>query len=133
MAETHAHFHQAPDETHNLKALGVGFLALVLFGLATMWGLLMLRHHSRGQDVPQTTFMPAPQHLTPEVGMVFQWNFDDRYSLPPLHRAQTEELETYGWVNPAENRIYMPVSRAIELYLAAQHGGEGGSHPHGPQ
>ena len=51
----------------------------------------------------------------------------ENIKLEELQALEEEELTTYGWVDEAEEKVRIPIDRAMELVVADADTGNGGS------
>ena len=115
-----AHFRQEPDPSHNKSALRVGLVTAIIFigGVIWAWTILVSREKLIIPDGPIPDPPEAVAHQE-EIGIVFQTQFGDK-AWPAENRKKEERLRNYGWADRKNNRIFIPIERAMEMVAAGK-------------
>lgn len=85
-------------------AVGLGTVAFLLVSLAGLWWF----YASMGK--------PEPQPIRTYPGPVLQ--SDPRQDLRGFLKAQSEQLESYAWVDRASGTIRIPIEEAMRMVAA---------------
>lgn len=132
MSNEHDAGHELVQEVDSVQSgtiIGVGVTALVLFSLGIVWAVHIQRETTAvifsqtGSDAGSAgtirSFTPdqVPVGRRDEIGMVYQSSFDSDFAAK-LHTAQSEHLESVGWVDEKARRVHVPIDRALKDYLA---------------
>ena len=114
------HFRQEPDPSHNPRAIRIGVVTAVIFcgGVLWAWRTLVSREKLLLPDGPIATPIEAAEHRE-EIGLVFQTQFDDK-SWPAENRRKEDHLRNYGWTDRKNNRIHIPIEKAMDLVAAGR-------------
>jgi hypothetical protein len=97
----------------------VGVGALIVFFVASLAAIgAMKRQQSRLiPDGPA----PLPAELgQSKIGLLEQRLFENSNQADVVQRVQRSKLESYGWVDPAQGIIRIPIERGYELVLAGE-------------
>ena len=94
-------------KTHQSDRIDTRTLFLILGSMLAVIGLLLLGvHHFYRNSV-----LPAPP---------LEWSGpqpDFAMSIDEQQRRQRQRLQQYGWVEPENNIVHIPIERAISLIL----------------
>lgn len=91
------------------RVLGLGALAIAVGAVAVVVAALFLP----AREPP----LEKPTRAPHQIGIAEQGSFDDSERGIELRRRQLARLESYGWVDPATQRVHIPIERALELEL----------------
>jgi hypothetical protein len=109
-----------PEQVETKVVVLVAAAALALFTAATVVTWLVLQGWRREPAAPV-----PPEVGRLELGMVNQAPFALDTRAERLRREERERLSSYGWVDPEQRLIHLPVERAMERLLSEE-GAEGG-------
>lgn len=99
------------------KAVLVAAIALAIFALA-VYEADRIFHREESMLMPGRA-PPLPKELgQPEIGMVNQRPFDRQQEAEQLRIQQTEQLNSYGWVDRKNQVIHIPIERAMEVLVS---------------
>ncbi len=115
MSDHHEQLKQEVDKIDSKMIIGVGAVALVIFGLGIVWAIniqkdsagTLLSYTEEQKDIP----------IRDEVGMVYQTAFDKDFAakLAAEHQAH---LDSVGWVDQAAKKAHIPIAEAMKAYVA---------------
>lgn len=111
-----AHFaiHQEEDRPNVRFVVFVAIATGVLFSIGIAWSTLLMNAVQR--EVRPAGPAPVPKVLgEAEIGIVDQPMFDRDRRLSDERDAKKRRLETYGWVDRANDRVHLPIGRAMQL------------------
>lgn len=107
-----------PDRVRPFPAFLVAAvtIAVMVGSVLVAWWLLRALEIGMGYSEPRGISEPAP----PTISSVRQTLIEDPTAAPPAagleaRARQREVLESYRWVDREEERVRIPISRAMEL------------------
>lgn len=107
---------QEPERLATKRVVLVAVIFLVIFTLATLWAVAMMRGEERRAE-PQV--IRAPLEVgKPEIGMVNQRLFELQLDAREKRDQQLRRLNSYGWVDRDKQIIHLPIDRAMQLLSA---------------
>lgn len=111
---TAPHTQNQAEDRINFKAIGVvAVIALSLFALGVVWADA-IRERVQGPIAP----FPVPENLNAiEHGIVDMHIFDMDMRAEELRAAKLEKLSSYGWVDPEQNLVHVPIEVAMQRYV----------------
>lgn len=104
---------QQPEGLATVRAVIIAIAFLVIFTLATLWAVGMMRWEEK-QTGPRADLVP-PEIGQPEIGMVNQRLFELQLEAKRKREEQLRRLSSYGWVDRDKQIIHLPIDRAMEL------------------
>src|SRR5262249_40576780 len=104
---------QEPEGLATKRALLVAVLFLVIFTLATLWAVAMMRGEER-QVAPRADPVP-PEVGKPQIGIVNQRLFHQQLDAKQKRNEQLRYLKSYGWVDRAKQIIPVQSDRPMQL------------------
>ncbi len=111
------HPRQEAESIPARKAVLVAAIALAIFALA-VYEADRIFHREESALIPGRA-PPLPKELgQPEIGMVNQKPFDRQQEAEQLRIQQTEQLNSYGWVDRKNQVIHIPIERAMEVLVS---------------
>lgn len=113
MAQQHRKNDHERSDTHlrPLMIFGAGLMALTVGSMLAMWGLFYYLQNKTVEDYPQ----PSPLAETFERPAAPLLQADPPRQLQMLHRQEESVLSSYGWVDPVNNIVRIPIERAIQV------------------
>lgn len=113
---THPPEPKEPEGLATGKVVAVGVVALAVFAAGILWAGQIL-----GGREPLTK--PVDEYGRADVGIVNQRPFGHDLRAEDLRASQRRRLSSYGWADPQERRIRVPIDKAIDA-VAAEHAQE---------
>jgi hypothetical protein len=114
-----AHPPAEQDRIRSRTIVAVGVASLVVFLVASLVVVAGLRRQQR-QLLPDGP-RPLPAELgKSKIGIVEQRLFEHSNQAQATSRVQRRKLETYGWVDPAQGVVRLPVERGMQLVIEGQ-------------
>ncbi len=107
---------QEPERLATKKAVLVAVIFLVVFTLATLSAVAIMRGEER-QVAPRADPVP-PEIGKPEIGIVNQRLFELQLEAKVKKEEQLRRLNSYGWVDRDKQIIHLPIDQAIQLLSA---------------
>ena len=100
-------------ETSDVNVANVAWIGLALYGVIalvalTLWALLADLY----RRYPPT---PTPQH-PPAIRNLPSTETDPAAELRAYRKRERAVLENYGWINPQQGIVRLPIERAMQLY-----------------
>ncbi|MEO6950346.1 MAG: hypothetical protein ABI321_00930 [Polyangia bacterium] len=123
----HEPLRQEDDKVQSGTIIAVGLIALTVFSVGILWAVQIQKETTAiifaqpGKKnvgtVLSFTAEQVPVGRKDEMGMVYQSSFDSDFATR-LKAAQTEHMESVGWVDEKAKRVHIPIERAMTDYLA---------------
>jgi hypothetical protein len=107
---------QEPEGMATKRPVLVAVVFLVIFTLATLWAVAMMRGEER-QVAPRADLTTA-EIGKPEIGIVNQRLFLLQLDAKEKREEQLRHLNSYGWVDRDKQVIHLPIDRAMQLLSA---------------
>lgn len=105
--------HEQTDATARpLLAFGAVLAAVIIVVALLMWGTFRYFAKEQSLGAPPVAY-PLGRLLPPEPRL----QPDPRLDLNRLRRQEQDAISSYGWVNPAEGVIRIPVDRAMDRLI----------------
>jgi hypothetical protein len=110
--------HQEEDVVPPWKVLLAAFVTLAIAAVLVVWAVSASRAH-------ELAFRPSgafpEQHLGPRhmVARVREDLFGEQRGAS-FNAQQREVLESWGWVDPAQGVVRVPIDRAIDLVVSGR-------------
>lgn len=101
------------------KIVLTAVVSLFIFGIGVLWAISI----QRGEEKSIVTKLnPAPpaEAGAPEVGIVYQWPFNESSYGADKARETKARLEGYHWVDKDKKIVRIPIDVAMKKYLAQQ-------------
>jgi hypothetical protein len=114
-----AHPPAEEDRVRSWTIVSVGVGALVVFAIASVAVGVGMRRQQRELRPDGPAPMPAELGKA-KIGIVEQRLFEHSNQAEAMHRVQRRKLETYGWIDPAQGVVRMPIERGMQLVLEGQ-------------
>jgi hypothetical protein len=113
---------QEEDRVASGKILAVGFISIAIFIVGAIWAVSIQNRNMGGvTEEPLAGTIQAAQPMKPEVGIVFQWQFNQsRYGEAKREEKQAW-LDSWGWVDKQAGVVHMPIEDAMKKLLAEGH------------
>lgn len=107
------HTQNQAEDRINYKAIGmVAGISLTLFALGIVWAYTIY-DRTRGEPLDI-----IPERIgTAEIGIVDQLQFNQDMRAEDLRKQKLEKLSSYGWVDPQQNLVHVPVEVAMKRYI----------------
>ena len=111
-----AHPPAEEDRIQSGTIVFVGVGALVVFFAASLLVISSAKHQQR-ELLPQGP-APLPAELgSPKIGLLEQRMFENSNQAQSWREGQQRKLGSYGWVDPAQGIVRLPIDRAMELVI----------------
>ena len=111
-----AHPPAEEDRVHSRTIVFVGVGALVVFFVASLAAIGAMKRQQQ-QILPQGA-APMPALLGQgKIGLLEQRLFEHSNQVESMRAAKLRRLEGYGWVDPKQGTVHIPIERAMELVL----------------
>lgn len=107
---------QEPEGLATRRAVLVAVFFLVIFTLATLGAVAMMRGEER-RVAPRADPVP-PEIGKPQIGIVNQRLFELQLDAKQKRDEQLRYLNSYGWVDRDKQIIHVPIDRAMQLLSA---------------
>lgn len=122
----HDHAHHASahppaeeDRISSRKIVMVGVGALLVFFVASL-GAIAAMKRQQARIIPDGP-APLPAELgQSKIGVLEQRLFENSNQADVVNRVQRAKLESYGWVDPEQGIIRIPVEQGMELVVAGE-------------
>jgi len=104
---------QEPEGMATKRPVLVAVVCLVIFTLATLWAVAMMRGEER--QLAARADLTTMEIGKPEIGMVNQRLFLLQLDAKEKREEQLRRLNGYGWVDRDKQVIHLPIDRAMQL------------------
>jgi len=104
---------QEPEGMATKRPVLVAVVCLVIFTLATLWAVAMMRAEER--QLAARADLTTMEIGKPEIGMVNQRLFLLQLDAKEKREEQLRRLNGYGWVDRDKQVIHLPIDRAMQL------------------
>lgn len=112
---------QSDEGIHFGKVIGVGVASLVIFFVASLITLRLMRAEEK--ELQPLGPLPLPRQVGKvEIGIVDQVPFDVTRALQAYRQEKLGLLESWGWADQKRGLVHMPIDRAMEDVIAGQKG-----------
>jgi hypothetical protein len=117
----HASAHPPAEEdrigSRTIVMIGVG--ALLVFFVASLAAIGAMKRQ-QGRINPEGP-APLPAELgQSKIGLLEQRLFENSNQADVVNRVQRAKLGSYGWVDPAQGIIRIPIERGMEMVIAGE-------------
>ncbi len=113
---------QEEDKIATGKIILTGVVSLAIFGIGAVWSVSIQRHENKSIITPMNPAGPA-EAGAPEVGIVFQWPFNESKYGEEKKAEVMARLEHYRWADKNAKVVRIPIEEAMKKYVA-QSGGQ---------
>jgi hypothetical protein len=114
-----AHPPAEEDRIRSGTIVFIGVAALVLFLVASLATIGAMRRQQRAL-LPQGPAPYAEPLGTSKIGMLEQRLFENSNQVQAMYGAQRQKLRSYGWVDPAQGVVRIPIDRAMEMVMRGE-------------
>ncbi|HEY2744883.1 MAG TPA: hypothetical protein VGL86_09685 [Polyangia bacterium] len=113
---------QEEDKIATGRIIVIAVVSLAIFGIGAVWSISIQRAENKSIVTPMNV-APAAETGAPEVGIVYQWPFNEsKYG--EAKKAETKaRLEHYRWADKNAKIVRIPIEEAMHKYVS-QAGGK---------
>jgi hypothetical protein len=101
------------------KIVGVGIIAVIVFGLSIVWSTSLLRSAEKEMHPAGPPPLPAGVNQY-EVGIVNQRMFSLDQRAAQKRLQQMNRLNTYGWLDRQAGVAHIPIDVAMDMLVQEQ-------------
>jgi hypothetical protein len=120
--DAHAGGAHPPAEEDRIRSgmiVFIGVAAVVLFFVASLAVIGAMRRQQRA-ILPQGPAPYAEPLGTSKIGLLEQRLFENSNQVQAMYEAQRQKLRSYGWVDPAQGVVRIPIDRAMEMVMRGE-------------
>ncbi len=113
---------QEEDRVASGKILAVGFISIAIFVVGAIWAVSIQNRNMGGiTEEPLAGTQQAAVPMKPEVGIVFQWAFNQSRYAEEKREEKHAWLDSWGYVDKAAGTVHMPIDEAMKKLVTEGH------------
>jgi hypothetical protein len=113
---------QEEDRVASGKILAVGIISIALFAVGAVWSVSIQNRNMGGiTEEPIAGTVQQNYPMRPEVGIVYQWPFNQSHYGDDKRDDKREWLDSYGWVDKSAGIVHLPIEVAMKKLVAEGH------------
>ena len=113
---------QEEDRVSSGKILAVGIISIVIFAVGAVWSVSIQNRNMGGVvEEPLAGTVKEAYPMKPEVGIVYQWPFNESRYGEAKREQKSAWLDSYGWVDKGAGVVHLPIEVAIKKLVAEGH------------